>query len=93
MSGFLDAEQVLTSLGKGESILTKQIHYIAFDEKITLDTLSELESQCLSLGYSFNKVKIRQSHHTHYPVFIYIIKTEQTHPQPELKLSRKAIRG
>jgi hypothetical protein len=93
MTGFLDAEQVLASLGNGESILTKPIHYIAFDEKITPDTLSELESHCVNLGYLFNKVKIRQSHHTRHPVFIYIIKTEQTHLQPELKLSRKAIRG
>jgi hypothetical protein len=91
MMGFFDAEELLSNLQSGESILNDEIHYIAFDEKINPAVLSELEFRCITLGYSFNKIKIRQSCNTCYPVFIYIIK--QTFQVPLLQLKQKLSRG
>jgi hypothetical protein len=75
MMGFLDAEEVLSNLRKGESILTDKIYYISFDsQKSSQNDLSELKSRCARLGYSFNSVEVYRSHDNNFPLFFYLVR-------------------
>lgn len=57
---YIDAEKLLISMRKGELLLTGDIHYISFDDKISSDDLMELEKYCAGLGYFYSNVEIHR---------------------------------